>query len=226
MSQYPTLRASARVAAALGVSACVLIGGAHGAAAADAFTISGDLSSTLYPGGSGSLNLHLTNPGDTELTVGEITVSVASVTTQPQRTCLVSDFVVDQLDAARQFTLPAHSTQSLTDLGVAAADLPRVTMTNTPVNQDGCKGSTANLAFHGMAAEVGGVSIPPATPTPTPNQTPKPAPKPDDGIVGGVHLPGTGGDESSFWVALGGLGLVVLGTGSVVVTRRAKGAQQ
>jgi LPXTG-motif cell wall-anchored protein len=203
-----------------------LVAGAHGAAAADVFTISGDLSNPLYPGGSGSVNLLLTNPGDTELTVGEITVNVASVTTQPQRTCLVSDFVVDQLDPARQFTLPAHSSRSLTDLGLTAADLPRVTMTNTPVNQDGCKGSTANLAFHGMAAEVAGVEIPPPTPTPSPLPTPKPTPKPDDGIVGGVHLPGTGGDESTFWVALGGLGLVALGTGSVVVTRRTKGAQQ
>src|SRR5262249_44681709 len=156
MPQYPTRRASARVAAACaaGVTTLALAGPVASASAADAFTISGDLSQTLYPGGSGSVNLRLTNPGSTQLTVGQITVSVASVTTRPQRTCLVADFVVSQLDATRQFTLAANSSQTLTDLGVAAADLPQVTMTNTSVNQDGCKGSTVNLAFHGLAAEV------------------------------------------------------------------------
>jgi hypothetical protein len=204
------------------------MGSAGGAAAADVFTISGDLDTTLYPGGSGAVDLALTNVTSGELTVGEITVTVASVNTQPQRQCLVEDFVVTQLDQALQFSLPAGATRTLTQLGVATADLPRVAMTNTPVNQDGCKNSTVNLAFAGRAAEVGGVVLPPpSTPTPTPTpETPDESEEPDN--VGGVDidLPGTGGDPTTFWMALAGLGLVALGGGTVVVTRRTKGAQK
>ncbi|GAA0615741.1 hypothetical protein GCM10009547_17130 [Sporichthya brevicatena] len=214
-------------ALALGAGAVVLGGaGAANAAPGDAFTISGTLDSTLYPGGSGALDLSLTNVGTTELTVGEITVRVAGVTTRSAAPCLTSDFVVDQqLDPTREFTLPAGATRTLTELGIAPADLPRVSMTNTAVNQDGCKNSTVNLAFAGRAAEVGGVSVPP-NPTPTPPaETPVATPAPDDDqVVGGVNLPGTGGDPMTFWTALAGLGLVALGGGSVVLTRRTKGA--
>lgn len=214
---------------ALALGACALVmGSAGGAAAADVFTISGNLDTTLYPGGSGALDLTLTNVTSGELTVGEITVAVASVDTQPQRQCLIADFVVTQLDQALQFTLPANATRTLTQLGVAPADLPRVAMTNTPVNQDGCKNSTVNLAFAGRAAEVGGVVLPP-----DPSPTPMPAPTPDTpdeekpDPVGGVDidLPGTGGDPTTFWMALAGLGLVALGGGTVVVTRRTKGVR-
>ena len=205
-----------------------MVGSAGTAAAADAFTISGNLDTTLYPGGSGAVDLALTNITAGELTVGEITVSITGVSTQPQRQCLVADFVLTQLDQALQFTLPANATRTLTQLGVAPADLPRVAMTNTPVNQDGCKNSTVNLAFAGRAAEVGGVVLPPPSPTPTPTPTPAPTPdeeKPD--TIGGVDidLPGTGGDPTTFWMALAGLGLVALGGGTVVVTRRTKGVR-
>jgi hypothetical protein len=222
-------RAYALRTGALALGGCALVmGSAGGAAAADVFTISGDLDTTLYPGGSGAVDLALTNVTSGELTVGEITVAVASVNTQPQRQCLVEDFVVTQLDQALQFSLPAGATRTLTQLGVATADLPRVAMTNTPVNQDGCKNSTVNLAFAGRAAEVGGVVLPPpSTPTPTPTpETPDESEQPDN--VGGVDidLPGTGGDPTTFWMALAGLGLVALGGGTVVVTRRTKGAQK
>lgn len=217
---------------AIALGACAVVTGGAGAASAapgDAFTIGGTLDSTLYPGGSGALDLLLTNVRGAELTVGEITVAVASVSTQPQRTCLVTDFVVTQLDQSLQFTLPPNATRTLTQLGVAPADLPRVAMTNTPVNQDGCKNSTVNLAFAGRAAEVGGVVLPPPSPTPTPAPTPAPAPPAEaEPSIGGVDidLPGTGGDPTTFWMALAGLGLVALGGGTVVVTRRTKGAQR
>ena len=228
MTIQSTRRATARVAAAAGMSACVLLSGAGGAAAADVFTISGTLDTTLYPGGSGALDLSLTNATAGELTVGEITVAVASVNTQPQRQCLIADFVVAQLDQTLQFTLPANATRTLTQLGVAPADLPRVAMTNTPVNQDGCKNSTVNLAFAGRAAEVGGVVLPPPSPSPSPTPSPAPPAEEEPDTIGGVDidLPGTGGDPTTFWMALAGLGLVALGGGTVVVTRRTKGAQR
>lgn len=209
----------------IALGACAVAAGGAGAANAapgDPFTISGDLDRTLFPGGSGLLDLRLTNVSDGDLTVGEITVQVASVTTQPQQTCLVADFAVTQIDAARQFALPANTSRTLTELGMTAADLPQVSMTNTSVNQDGCKRATVNLVFNARAAEVGGVVIPPRpTPTPVP-----PGDDDDDGNVGGVDLPGTGGDPMTFWMALAGLGLVVLGGGTVVVTRHTKGAQR
>lgn len=230
MKASRTRGAKALRTGALALGACALVmGSAGGAAAADAFTISGDLDTTLYPGGSGAVDLALTNITAGELTVGEITVSIAGITTQPQRQCLVEDFVLTQLDPTLQFTLPPNATRTLTQLGVPAAGLPRVAMTNTPVNQDGCKNSTVNLAFAGRAAEVGGVVLPPPAPTPTPTPDAPDVPdaeEPDD--IGGVDidLPGTGGDPTTFWMALSGLGLVALGGGTVVVTRRTKGIQK
>lgn len=228
MTNRSTQRATARVAATMGLAACALVAGAHGAAAADVFTITGTLDSTLYPGGSGAVDLALTNVTADELTVGEITVAIAGVTTQPQQQCLVADFVVTQLDPALQFTLPANATRTLTQLGVPTADLPRVAMTDTPVNQDGCKNSTVNLAFAGRAAQVGGVVLPPPSPSPSPTPTPAPPAEEEPDTIGGVDidLPGTGGDPTTFWMALAGLGLVALGGGTVVVTRRTKGAQR
>lgn len=221
-----TRGARALRAGAIALGACAaVVGGAGTAGAADVFTISGDLDRTLYPGGSGSLDLLLTNPGGTELTVGEITVQITGVSPQPQQQCLVADFVVTQLDAALQFTLPADATRTLSQLGVPAADLPQVSMTNTPVNQDGCKNSIVNLVFSGRAAEVGGVTLPPpATPTPTPAPTAPDDEEPDE--VGGVDLPGTGANASTFSLALAGLGLATIGGGSVAVARRMRGAQK
>lgn len=209
-------------AIALGV--CVVVAGGAGAAGAapgDSFTISGDTASSLYPGGSDAVDLALTNLTAGDLTVGEITVSIVGVTTQPERQCLLADFAVSQLANGLEFALPANATRTLRELGVAAADLPRVSMTNTPVNQDGCKNSIVNLAFAGGASEVGGVALPPApTPTPTP-ATPDEPP-----AVGGVGLPDTGGSPVIFWIALGGLALVTAGGGSVLVARRTKGANR
>ena len=191
-----------------------MFGGGGAAAAADAFTISGDTASSLYPGGSDTLDLALTNVSSGQLTVGEITVSIVGVTTQPQRQCLVGDFAVTQLDPALQFALPANATLTLSQLGVAATDLPRVSMTNTPVNQDGCKNSTVNLAFNGRAAGVGGVALPSPTPTPAVPDEQPPA-------VSGETLPDTGASGPPPWmVAFAGLGLVGAGGGSVFLARR------
>jgi hypothetical protein len=185
---------------------CAVGAGGAGAAAAapgDVFTIAGDLgSTTLYPGGSGSLDLSLTNPGATDLTVGEITVSLVGVNTQRQQQCLVEDFTLTQLDAAQRFTLPPNSTRTLSQLGVAAADLPTVSMASTPVNQDGCKNAVVNLAFNGRSGEVLAAELPPTEVAP-------------------ADLPGTGASGPPPWaVALAGLGLVAAGAGSVFLTQR------
>ena len=49
-------------------------------------------------------------------------------------------------------TVPANSTKSLSDLGLAKAKWPTVSMLETNANQDGCKGAKLTFAFTGVAA--------------------------------------------------------------------------
>lgn len=213
--------------AALALAAGALVTGVAGAghaAPGDTYEITGDLDRTLYPGGSGSLDLLLTNISGDDLTVGELTVRVTGTTPQPGRLCLADDFEVTQLTGVAELALPAGTARTLTQLGVPASQLPQVRMLNTPVNQDGCKRARINLRYTGRATgEVGGVVAPTPTPDPTPQPSPEPTPEPE---IRGGGLPGTGASSDSLAVALGGLGLIAIGAGAFVVTRRTKGAHQ
>jgi hypothetical protein len=115
------------------------------------FTISGNLAGLLAPGVSRSLDLTLTNPNKKALSVTNLTVTVQSVARAAGVTmpCTMADYQVTQYSGAYPLSVPGSGSASLSGLGVAAQYLPKVTMRDTPTNQDGCKGATLTLAYSG-----------------------------------------------------------------------------
>jgi hypothetical protein len=118
------------------------------------FGIAGDVSGLLHPGESAPIDLTLTNPNGRPIRVTSLSVAIASVTA-PQATvirpCGIADFAVAQLSGAASFTIPAHSSRTLTALGLAPAQMPSLSMINSADNQDGCKGATVGLSYGGTA---------------------------------------------------------------------------
>jgi hypothetical protein len=119
------------------------------------FSISGTAPSPLYPGAAASpMNLTLTNPNGYSMTITSITVAVASVSA-PHATsgfpCSANDFATRSYTSSTGFTLPANSTKTLSDLGVAQSQWPTLGMLDTPTNQDGCKGASLTLSYSGSA---------------------------------------------------------------------------
>jgi hypothetical protein len=114
------------------------------------FSISGSppAGSLLYPGGRPvPLNLVFTNPNASPITVDTVTVSVTG-TSAPG--CDPSGFTVAQQLAATP-TVPADSTLSLQDLGVAQSDWPQLEMIDAG-DQDACQNATVSLAYSGSAS--------------------------------------------------------------------------
>jgi hypothetical protein len=123
-----------------------------------AFTISGNGSAALFPGGTSYLNLSLTNPNSVPIYVSSLTVTfggVAGPNVSPATPCGSGDYLITQfgggISTANPITLPAKSTETLAQLGFAQAQLPRVQMLNRHVKQDGCKGATLTLNYTGNA---------------------------------------------------------------------------
>jgi hypothetical protein len=118
------------------------------------FAISGDLSRPLEPGLAVPLDLALTNPGPDQISISGLAVSVATITaprasaTYP---CTAEDFSVIPFSGAYDFTIPAASTRTLSELGFPDVQLPQIEMPDRPVNQNGCKGSTLQFDFSGTA---------------------------------------------------------------------------
>jgi len=125
--------------------------------APDAFTVSGDLPVALTPGTGAALDLTLANQLGTDLSISALSVQVTSANgpqADPAHPCSTADFSVEPYSGAPELTLPASSARSLSELGLAPAEWPRVSMRNLPVNQDGCKQASLALAFAGTATEV------------------------------------------------------------------------
>jgi hypothetical protein len=112
------------------------------------FSIHGSLTATLSPGRSEPLDLRLDNPTSKDLVVTDIDVTVAAVAA-PGATvalpCTVDDFAV--IAGRGELRLAAGATLSLSGGGWDEASLPRVAMTDTTLNQDGCKGATLALDY-------------------------------------------------------------------------------
>jgi len=113
------------------------------------FTVSGDLTTPLYPGVSLPLNLVITNNYSSPITVapGGITISISS--SKPGCPA-VGNYGVSQ-GLTQGVTIPANSTRSLGDLGIPMASWPEITMFNTPENQDACKLAVLTLNYTGTA---------------------------------------------------------------------------
>jgi hypothetical protein len=121
------------------------------------FSISGDVAEPFFPGGSAPLDLEISNPLETDLSVSDLVVEVDAVDA-PNATddlpCTVDDFSVEQLSLRDDLIVAAGTTAALTELGVAAEDLPRVLMLDTESNQDGCKGASFALAYSAVGRIV------------------------------------------------------------------------
>jgi len=118
------------------------------------FGIDGDAAQALAPGSPVPLDLALTNSQNFSLQVTELVVSVERGTSTPG--CDGEEnYSVDQMSAGSYpLALPANSTRTLSQLGVADADKPTVTMNDlATVNQDACKGATVFFDYSGAATK-------------------------------------------------------------------------
>jgi len=113
------------------------------------FTISGGVSPSLYPGTSQTLNLTFTNPNPSPITIASGAVTVTITTNQAG--CSVSPNFAVTRGLTANVTVPANSTRSLADLGIAQANWPVVAMVETHANQDACEGAPLTLHYSGSA---------------------------------------------------------------------------
>jgi hypothetical protein len=114
------------------------------------FTISGNVSTPLYPGTGQSVNLTITNPNPTPITIAAGAVEITISDSRPG--CPASSNFTMSQGLTTAVTVPGGSTQSLSQLGVPQADWPVVTMVDTHTNQDACEGATLTLNYAGSAS--------------------------------------------------------------------------
>jgi hypothetical protein len=111
--------------------------------------LGGDLSTPLYPGGGGPLDLVLTNPYRFDLRVTALRVSVRARTSHPG--CSGdANYAVTQYRGGYPLTLHEGSTR-LSALVPNPAAWPRVSMHDLPTNQDACKNARLTLDYEGLA---------------------------------------------------------------------------
>ncbi|MGO4583007.1 hypothetical protein AB4Z38_03830 [Arthrobacter sp. 2RAF6] len=139
---------SGTVASAVVVVSLTVTAGQH-----QPFTISGGPAGLLAPGYGVSIDLQLANPGNTNLNVTGLTVSVTGITRTAQATannrpCNPSDYAVTQFSGSYPITAPPGNS-SLSGSGIPAAQWPQIKMLNSSLNQDGCKGATLQLSYSG-----------------------------------------------------------------------------
>jgi hypothetical protein len=121
------------------------------------FTISGNLASPLLLGigKQQPLNLSITNPYSTPLTVTNLQVSLTSIQqaagakgTCNQTGASSPNFQITNLPTGYSVTIPANSTASLSKLG--SGQQPTVTWIDQPnFAQNGCLGATLNFSYSG-----------------------------------------------------------------------------
>lgn len=117
------------------------------------FTISGNPTGLLAPGNAVSINLQLANPGNNNINVTGLTVSITGITRTAQavansRPCNPSDYVITQFSGNYPISAPPGNS-SLSGGGIPAARWPQIRMLDTSLNQDGCKGATLQLSYSG-----------------------------------------------------------------------------
>lgn len=121
---------------------------------AEPFSIGGDLEAPLEPGLTAALDLKISNPVDETLGIQDLVVTVTSVDAPNSTTelpCSVKDFTTQA--ASGKIILEGGSTNTLTELGLADSEWPQVSMLNTNLNQDGCKGATLSLTYSGSGVK-------------------------------------------------------------------------
>jgi hypothetical protein len=114
------------------------------------FSISGNAGSILYPGKTSDVNLTLTNPNSFVIRVTALGVSVEEQTTNAACSG-TQNFTTSALVGT--IDVPGNTTATLSQLGVSAPRLPKITFMNKPVNQDACKNVTVTLQYGGTAVK-------------------------------------------------------------------------
>ncbi len=108
-------------------------------------SVSGSLTSFLYPGVSQILDLVFTNPNPVPVTVAADGVDI-SISTSQAGCSAASNFRVNR-GLTSSVTIPANSTESLAQLGIPSADWPVIGMIDTHTNQDACEGASLTLTY-------------------------------------------------------------------------------
>ncbi len=114
-----------------------------------AFLIRGDLTTPLYPGVGGPLDLILTNRHIFDVRVVSLRVRVQALTTRPS--CRGDVNYTATQYRGRYPLLLAPGTTALSSLVADSSLWPRVSMTDLPVNQDACKRAVVSLEYSGLA---------------------------------------------------------------------------
>ena len=118
------------------------------------FTIGGTLGSALRPGDSVPFDLHLTNLHRFPILITGLRVTVRSVSgadISTRNSCSTSDFSVTPFSGAYRFRLDPLQTISLSDLGFASAQWPRITMLDQSIDQNECQGALLTFDLAGTA---------------------------------------------------------------------------
>jgi hypothetical protein len=117
------------------------------------FLISGNLGPQLLPGKKSPLDLSITNPNNFAIQITNLAVAVEEATSKPGCSG-TQNFKITQVPAARYpITLPQGQAKTLSQLGVADADKPKVEMLDRALNQDACKGASIHLHYSGSATK-------------------------------------------------------------------------
>jgi hypothetical protein len=125
-------------------------GNGHATGGDQSFAITGDLTAPVSPGIAVPLDLRIVNTREDALLVTELTVTIRSVdapNATESRPCDPRDFVVEQIPAAAILRVDPKTSSTLTQLGLAHEDWPRIGMVAAATNQDGCKGASLDLGY-------------------------------------------------------------------------------
>ncbi len=115
-----------------------------------AFEIGEQPVDALTPGVLVPVDLEITNPHESPLSVTRVTISLERLDApraSRAHPCTRADFVLVQAPQDQVVTVPANSTSTMLGLGVPRTALPHVGILDRSANQDGCKRATLMLAY-------------------------------------------------------------------------------
>lgn len=113
------------------------------------FTVSGELSGTLYPGLSRALPLTIANPNAQPIVVTALTVAVQAQTSKPGCDGTANLAVTQStISATTPLTIPKRGAVTLPAGGASA---PAVLMRDLARSQDACRGATFTFTYTGSA---------------------------------------------------------------------------
>jgi len=113
------------------------------------FTVSGDLTTPFYPGGSQPMDLVISNPNPSPITIAADAVHIG-ISTNVAACPASPNFAVTQ-GLAADVTVPGGATRSLSALSIPTAEWPVISMIETHTNQDACAGASLQFTFTGSA---------------------------------------------------------------------------